>query len=69
MENRNFKFIIRGKNKDEFQREVLDLLKLSNHKAYTCRDGAGIEDLTFNQVQKAVEYICIKYPGLSFIVK
>ena len=69
MENRNFKFIIRGKNKGEYQRKILGLLNISNHKAYICREGVGILDLNFNQVQKAVEYVCTNYPNLSIIVK
>ncbi len=64
-----FKFIIRGRNKGNFQRKVLELLKISNHNAFICREGAGIRGLTYNQIQKTVEYFCTNYPNLTFIVK
>ena len=66
---KQFKLIIRGKNKGHYQRVILDLLNISNHHAFTCNDGAGVDGLTISQLHTAIDYICNNYPNLTLIVK
>lgn len=69
MENKKLKLIIRGKNKGEYQRDILSFLAVSNHEAFICSEGVGIEHLTIEQVQKALGYIYMNYPELAVTIK
>ena len=68
MKESKFKFIIKDEcdNGDDgwCQGEVLTLLNISNHKAFCCEDGVGIQGLSFTQVQKALEFVYDNWSGL-----
>lgn len=63
-----YKFIIKDEcdNGDDgwAQGDVLKLLGISNHKAFSCEDGVGILHMSFEQVQNAIEYVYENWSGL-----
>ena len=68
MKELKFKFVV----KDEYengddgwaQGDVLKLLGVSSHKAFICEDGVGVHGLSFEQVQKALEFVYENWSGL-----